>query len=218
MDNSRIAELFEHTASLLEMKGETVFTVRAYQRAARTIQHLPQELDQMVVEERDLTQIPGIGKAISKKIKELVETGRLAYFEELKGQFPEGVMELMRIPGLGPKTIMRLWKELGITSVAELEQGIESGRVAALPRLGEKTAANMRRQLQMARARDQRVPIGRAMRVASNVERSCIRSRISSVRLRAFSQSSWMSMVFINGESAARRSGPSRSSPHRPRR
>ena len=115
MNNSQIAEVFENIAGLLEMKGEQVFTVRAYQRAARTIERFPSELDQMVREEKDLREIPGIGKAIADKISELVNTGNLDYFERLKAEFPEGIVELMHVPGLGPKTTVRVWKELGVT-------------------------------------------------------------------------------------------------------
>ena len=97
MNNAQIAEVFENIAGLLEMKGEQVFTVRAYQRAARTIERFPSELDQMVREEKDLREIPGIGKAIADKITELVNTGNLDYFARLKAEFPEGIVELMHV-------------------------------------------------------------------------------------------------------------------------
>ena len=104
MNNSQIAELFENIAALLEVKGEKVFTIRAYQRAARTIDRLPSQIDVMVREEQDLKEIPGIGDAISKKIIEYVDTGILKYYENLKSEFPEGMLELITVPGLGPKT------------------------------------------------------------------------------------------------------------------
>ena len=169
MNNTQIAGVFEDIAFLLEMAGEKVFQIRAYQRAARTISHLPTELEQMVVEEKDLTEIPGIGKAISDKIKEMVETDELEYFGRLKEKFPGLSLELLKVPGLGPKTVVRLYEELGITSVADLEEGIENGAVATLPRLGKKTADNILRQIQASRTKDQRIPIGRAMRAAERV-------------------------------------------------
>ena len=169
MDNSQIAEVFENIAALLQMKGETVFTVRAYQRAARTIDRLATQLDQMVRDEQDLTEIPGIGKAISGKIRELAETGSLGYYEKLKQEFPDGFLELMQVPGIGPKTVMRLWKELDITTLAALERGIENGSVAALPRLGKKAADNILRHLNMARSKDQRYPVGRALRISERL-------------------------------------------------
>ena len=169
MNNSQIAEVFENIAGLLEMKGEQVFTVRAYQRAARTIERFPSELDQMVREEKDLREIPGIGKAIADKISELVNTGNLDYFERLKAEFPEGIVELMHVPGLGPKTTVRVWKELGVTSTPELEKAATDGSLAALPRLGKKTADNILRHIQFARSKGERIPIARAMPTAIRI-------------------------------------------------
>ena len=133
MNNGQIAEVFENIAGLLEMRGEKVFTIRAYQRAARTIERLPSELEDMVRDERDLKEIPGIGKAISEKIAELVNTNELGYYDRLKAEFPEGILDLMQIPGLGPKTTRRLWKELEVTSVASLQEAIDDGRLAHHP-------------------------------------------------------------------------------------
>ena len=169
MDNSRIAEVFENVAGLLEMRGDSTFTIRAYQRAARTIERLPTELQHMVRQGQDLQEIPGIGKAISDKISELVSTGRLGYLDGLKAEFPEGILELMHIPGLGPKTTMRVWKELGVTSVPELEQAITEGKLASLPRLGAKAADNILRHIQFARSGGDRTPIGQAMAIADRV-------------------------------------------------
>ena len=139
MENSQVAELFENIAGLLEIKGEKVFTIRAYQRAARTIERLPSDLEQMVRDELDLQEIPGIGKAISEKISEYVGTGKLDYFERLKAEFPDGILDLMQVPGLGPKTVKRLWDEIEVTNVDLLEVALEDGRVASLPRMGQKT-------------------------------------------------------------------------------
>ena len=169
MNNAQITEVFENIAGLLEMKGESVFTIRAYQRAARTIERLPGELDQMVRDEKDLREIPGIGKAISDKIAELVNTGKLSYLEKLKAEFPEGILELMHIPGLGPKSTVRVWKELGVTTVADLERVAKDGTLAALPRMGQKSADNILRHIQFARTKDQRMPIGKALPIAERV-------------------------------------------------
>jgi DNA polymerase (family 10) len=163
MTNGEVAEVFERISGLLEMKGEKSFTIRAYQRASRTIERLPTEVDAMVRNGEDLTEIPGIGKAISQKIGELVNTGGLEYLERLKGEFPAGILELMQIPGLGPKTTVRVWKELGVTTVDQLEAVIEDGTLAALPRLGKKSAENILKSIQFARSKGDRVPIARAM-------------------------------------------------------
>ncbi len=166
MTNGEVAEVFERIAGLLEMKGEKSFTARAYQRAARTIERLPSEVEAMLRDGEDLTEIPGIGKAISQKVAELVDTGDLQYLERLKGEFPSGILDLMQVPGLGPKTTVRVWKELGVTTVEELEASLDDGRLSAMPRMGEKTAENIRKSLRFARSKDDRVPIARAMAVA----------------------------------------------------
>ena len=177
MTNSEIAERFEIIVSLLQMKEEKGFTIRAYQRAARTIERLPRDVDAMVREGEDLTEIPGIGKAISAKISELVDTGEMSYFERLKAEFPEGILDLVEIPGLGPKTVVRVWKELDVTSVEALSAAIEDGRVASLPRMGKKSAENILRAIQFARSKGDRTPIARAMdtaqRVRSHMEATC---------------------------------------------
>ena len=169
MNNSQIAAVFEKIAGLLSLKEESTFTIRAYQRAARTIEHLPTELSQLVSEESDLRQIPGIGEAISAKINELVTTGRLEYMEGLKAEFPDGILALMDVPGIGPKTALRISKEMGISSVEELEQAIVEGRLSAMPRLGEKTAENILRHIRSLLTKDRRIPIGRAMSAAEQV-------------------------------------------------
>ncbi len=177
MTNSEIAETFETVVSLLQMKEEKGFTIRAYQRAARTIERLPRDIDAMVREGEDLTEIPGIGKAISAKITELVETGEMGYLDRLKAEFPEGILDLVEIPGLGPKTVVRVWNELDVTSVEALAAAIEDGRVASLPRMGKKSAENILRSIQFARSKGDRTPIARAMetaqRVRSYMESTC---------------------------------------------
>ena len=169
MNNAQIAETFESIAGLLEMKGEKVFTIRAYQRAARTIERLPMELDAMLREEHDLREIPGIGKAISEKITEMVETDSLAYYDRLKAEFPDGILDVMQIPGLGPKTVRRLWKELGVTDIAALQAAIDDGSLAGLPRLGKKTAENIARQIQFQRSQSKRMPIARAQPICDRL-------------------------------------------------
>jgi len=172
MTNGEIAEVFERISGLLEMKGEKSFTIRAYQRASRTIERLPTEVDAMVRNDEDLTEIPGIGKAISEKISELVNTGALQYLVRLKDEFPPGILDLMEIPGLGPKTTVRVWKELGVTTVDQLEAVVDDGSLAALPRLGKKSAENIRKSIKFARSKSDRVPIARAMSVTRQLTNS----------------------------------------------
>ncbi len=169
MKNTAIAKVFQDMADLLELKGENKFKIRAYQRAARTIEQLPREIEIMLQEGEDLQTIPGVGEAIAKKTAELVNTGKLGAYEELKSQFPEGITRLLEIPGIGPKTANKLSTELGIQSVDELEKAIKDGRVAGLFRLGDKTAENILQQIQAVRRKDQRIPIGAALPVVDEV-------------------------------------------------
>ena len=152
MKNSEVAKVFQDIADLLELKGENPFKIRAYQKVVRSIEHLPVEVEQLVAEDK-LKEVPGVGEAITKKITELVTTGRLGFYERLKAEFPEGISTLLDIPGIGPKTAMLLTKELDIKSIDELEKAILEGKVASLPRIGNKTAENILRQIQVVRGK-----------------------------------------------------------------
>ena len=169
MKNSEVARVFQDIADLLELKGENVFKVRAYQKAARAIEYHPRELRAMNEAGEDLQSIPGVGQAIAKKATELITTGRLRYYEDLKAEFPQGITNLLAIPGIGPKTADKLSSELGISSADELEQAINEGRVSQLFRLGEKTADNILHQIQAVRRKDRRIPIGEALPVVDEI-------------------------------------------------
>ena len=168
--NEEIAELFEKMATLLEMKGDTVFKIRAYQRAARTISQLSFPLEQAVRDEVDLKKIPGIGKAISDKTQEYLNTGRVDAYERLLAELPDGVLTLMTIPGIGSKTAMLITQELGVSTIEGIEKAIHEGKVAALPRMGQRTADNILRHIHSLRTmdgrRNGRTPIGQALAVA----------------------------------------------------
>jgi DNA polymerase (family 10) len=166
--NAEIAKVFQDIADLLELKEENPFKIRAYQKAARSIEHLPVEVEQLVREDK-LKEIPGVGEAIAKKITELVTTGRLEYYEKLKAEFPEGISTLLDVPGIGPKTALLLSNELNIKSIDELEAAIVGGKVARLYRMGDKTAENILHQIQAMRRKDQRIPIGEALPVVDEI-------------------------------------------------
>jgi len=169
MKNSDVARVLQDIADLLELKGENVFKIRAYQKAARAIEHHPRELEAMIEEGDDLRSIPGVGEAIAKKTSELITTGKLRYYENLKAEFPRGITNLLSIPGIGPKTANKLSSDLGISSVDELERAITDGRVAELFRLGQKTAENILHQIQALRRKDQRIPIGEALPIVEEI-------------------------------------------------
>ena len=169
MKNAEIAIVFENIADLLELKGENRFKIRAYARAAETIRHLPEEMELMHKEGKDFKDVTGIGDAIAAKSMELITTGRLRFYEDLKAQFPEGIINLMDIPGIGPKTAYRLATELGVGTVDQLETAIRDGSVAKLNRPGEKTAANIMRAIEAFRRKDRRIPLGEALPVVEEV-------------------------------------------------
>ncbi len=146
MKNSEIAGVFQDIASLLEAKGENQFKVRAYRRVSRSIERLPVELEQLVNEDR-LKEVPGVGDAIADKITEMIITGRLGYYERLKAEFPEAMTALLDVPGIGPKTAMRILRELDIKYIDELELAVAEGRLASLSRIGDRTVENINRHL-----------------------------------------------------------------------
>ncbi len=169
MKNTDIAAVFENIADLLELKGENKFKIRAYARAAEVIRHLPEEMELMHEEGRDFKDVAGIGDAIAAKSMELITTGRLRFYEELKAQFPDGIINLMDIPGIGPKTAYRVATELGVGTVDQLEAATRDGRLAALERMGEKTAANILHSIEVFRRKDRRIPLGEALPVVEEV-------------------------------------------------
>jgi DNA polymerase (family X) len=169
MKNSEIARVFHDMADLLELKGENVFKIRAYRRAAQVIEHLPKEMAVMLEQGEDFQKIPAVGEAIAKKSAELITTGKLEAYENLKAEFPEGITRLLEIPGIGPKTAHLLSSELKITSTEQLEDAINDGKVAHLFRMGEKTAQNLRHKIQAMRRKDQRIPIGQALPIVEDI-------------------------------------------------
>jgi DNA polymerase (family 10) len=169
VSNEEIAGLFENLATLLEVKGDTVFKIRAYQRAANTIGQLSFSLEQAVADGMDLKKVPGIGKAISDKIQEYIGTGQVATYQRTLEELPPGVLSIMTVPGIGPKTAYLIANDLHVSSIEELEQAIESGRLASLPGLGARTADNILRSIRSLRTKDQRTPIGDALAAAEGV-------------------------------------------------
>ncbi|HZR16078.1 MAG TPA: helix-hairpin-helix domain-containing protein, partial [Verrucomicrobiae bacterium] len=142
MDKDQVAEVLTEIAVLLELKGENPFKSRAYVNAARTLENLSEPLDKIVAENR-LGDIKGIGEALQKKITELVTTGKLGYYDELKAATPPGLVAMLDIPGIGPKKIKAVHDQLRIETIEQLEEACRDGRIAKLKGFGEKTATNI---------------------------------------------------------------------------
>ena len=136
MENLAIARIFAEIADLLEIKSENPFKIRAYRNASETITHATEKL--ALLDEAGLRAIPGIGKDLAAKIKEIADTGEARYHRELLEQFPPTILDLLNLQGVGPKTVAQLYTELGITTIAELELACTDGRVRNLKGLGPK--------------------------------------------------------------------------------
>src|SRR5436190_13458635 len=146
MDKATIADMLENIATLLELKGENPFKIRAYVNAARSLETWGGNIADLGNEEV-LEKIPGIGKAIAAKIKELVETGSLKFFDDLRAEFPADILELFSLPGLGAKKIKALHEKLQVSSIAQLHQACVAGRVAELPGFGKTTQEKLCRAI-----------------------------------------------------------------------
>jgi len=168
MENQEIASILHQVADMLAIQGENRHRVFAYQRAAETIAHLERDAVD-VWRDGKLTDLPGIGETLAGKIEELLTTGRLAFYERLKGEVPPGVVQMLQIPDVGPKTAGRLWKELGITSLEGLEAAAREGRVQTLSRMGARTEARILAGIEALRQRRGRVPLGVAWFLAQQM-------------------------------------------------
>lgn len=167
--NNELAVVFEKIAKLLEIKGEVVFKTRAYHRAAETLNSMTQQAEDLLAEGKDLTEIPGIGKAIAEKIQELVSTGNLTYLNKLETEVPPSLLDMLDIPDMGPKSVKLVWNELGITTIDELQQNAAAGKLRDLPGMGQKTEAKILRGIESMKRRTGKIPLGQALPFAEKI-------------------------------------------------
>lgn len=140
MQNQQIAAMFNEVADLLEIQGANSFRVRAYRNGARTLENLSESVaDLLLLPGSGVEQLDGIGKDLAAKIKVVVETGQLPQLEELRSQVPRGAVEMLRIPGLGPKKVAILFSEMGIASLEQLKDACEAGVISQRKGFGKKT-------------------------------------------------------------------------------
>ncbi|MFW5920960.1 MAG: helix-hairpin-helix domain-containing protein, partial [Polyangiales bacterium] len=156
MENLDIAHTLDRVADLLQIQGANPFRVRAYENAARTIEGYGEPLRKLVDEGRDLTALPSIGKDMAGYIEELVRTGELAMLNELEREVPPGLIDVMRLQGVGPKRAAKLWHELDVTDLESLEAAASEGRIAGLKGFGNKTQQSILEGLQSYRRAEQR--------------------------------------------------------------
>lgn len=168
MNKHEVALILDEIAILLELKGENVFRIRAYTRAARTLESMDEDLKTLVDEEQ-IDALPGIGEGIAEKISILVKTGHLPYFEKLKKSVPPGLLELLKIPGLGGKKVKVLYEKLKIKTVADLEKACRTGKVAKLEGFAAKTQENILNGIEKLQTFGKRVLWYSAMQTAAPI-------------------------------------------------
>ncbi len=170
MQNPDIARLFDEVADLLEIQDANPFRVRAYRNAARTIRDFPEPLTDLVrAGTKDLTEIPGIGDDLAEKITEIVTSGALPLQQQLARKLPAGLLDLLRIPGLGPKRVKLLYKKLKVKSAADLAKALDAGKVRKLKGFGPKMEEKMRAGLGQAQATERRMLLNEAETQATAV-------------------------------------------------
>jgi len=165
MRNEEIAAIFDEIADLLEIKGEQVFRVNSYRRASRTISELARDVAELAASD-ELQSLPGIGKGTAEKIKEYLADGRVGLHVELLESMPKGLPALLQVPGMGPKRVALVWRELGVTSLPDLKEAIASGRFAALRGMGQKSVEQIAAAIQFTEKTTGRTPLGLALPVA----------------------------------------------------
>lgn len=168
MKNFEVAFIFYDIADILEIKGENFFKIRAYRKAAHTIENLPMDVEDLAGESR-LQEIEGIGKALEEKIREIINTGTCRYYEELKKDFPRGLVEMLKIPGLGAKKIKVIYDNLGISSIEELEKAARAHKIRELPGMGVKTEQSILKGIQTLKGQGDRVQLAIALPVANRI-------------------------------------------------
>src|SRR5512136_2381299 len=160
MDNREVAAIFYEVADILDLQG-VAFKPNAYRRAARSIEQLEEDISRLSSEGR-LQELPGVGESVAKKIEEIVKTGKLSYLDKLRGQIPPGLLEILRIPDVGPKTAMVLNKELGISDIEQLKKALDEHRIRGLKGFGEKTEERIRQGIGTLEAKGRRLYLDEA--------------------------------------------------------
>jgi len=171
MKNLELSQMFDQIARILKIKGENPFKIRAYEKIALVLENLPIDIE-TIYRQGGLNNIPGVGSAIAQKIEEFLTTGKLEYYEKLKETMPSGVIELLDISEVGPKTAKLLYEELGIDNIEKLEKAVSEHRIKDLPGMGEKSETNILRGIELYKRRKERVLLGTALPLAEEMVES----------------------------------------------
>jgi DNA polymerase (family 10) len=168
MKNKELAKIFEKMADILEFKGENVFKINAYRKASRTLKDLTVDVEQLR-ESGKLMEIPGVGSGIAKKIEEYLKTGKITKYEEAKEGISDEFLNMLNIPGMGPKTLSLIHKELKISSLSELEKALQEGKLRDLPGMGEKKEENILRGIKLLQRSQQRMTLGEVLPLVDEI-------------------------------------------------
>lgn len=166
--NTQIAETFTRIADLLEIRGDVIYKILAYRKASDSLRNLGYDVNE-IWSEGKLTDIPGVGKAIAEKIEELLTTGRLEFLEKLEAEVPAGLIDVLQVPGVGPKRAALFWEKAGITNLAELEEAARAGLLRGLPGMGTKSEAKIITGIEALARRTDRIPLGAAWPLAQDL-------------------------------------------------
>lgn len=165
MTNRQIADILNRIADILLIKDENPFKIKAYRNAAQAIYYLDEDV-RVLYEKGKLEEIPGVGKAVKEKIEEMLNTGRLDYYENLLLQIPPGVLNMLAIPGIGHKTVKLIYEKTGIDNIDDLLKAAEEGRLREIPGIGEKTEVNIKKGIEMLKQNSGKVNLGIALPLA----------------------------------------------------
>ncbi|MEK7487652.1 MAG: helix-hairpin-helix domain-containing protein, partial [Planctomycetota bacterium] len=168
MKNKEVAQLLRSIAQLLEIRGDMVFKIRAYERAALVIEDLEDDIVTFWKEDR-LQDIAGVGEALSEKIAQYLETGKLEYYDELKKKIPVNIDELGKIEGLGPKTILKLYKNLKVKDLKTLKEAAQQGKIKKIAGLGEKIEQKILQSIEFTQQSGNRYLLSDALKLANRL-------------------------------------------------
>lgn len=164
--NTSLARALDEISRLMDLLGEDSFRSSAHSRAARLIEDHPEDFATLAADRQRLLALPGIGAKMADKITEFCTSGRIAELDDLRARVPKGLLALLDIPGLGPKTVRTFWQQAGITDIPSLHKAIADGSLATLPRMGEKSVQKIKDSLAFAQHSGQRLWLGKAAAVA----------------------------------------------------
>ena len=168
LKNLELSRIFEQITRMLKIKGENSFKIRAYEKITLVLENLPIDIE-TIYQQGGLNNIPGVGAGIAKKIEEFLTTGKLEYYEKLKETIPSGVIALLDISEVGPKTAKLLYEELGVDNIEKLEKAVKGHQIKDLPGMGEKSETNILRGIELYKRRKERVLLGTALPLAEEI-------------------------------------------------